>query len=277
MTFQLPKLPYAKNALEPYVSRETLDFHYGKHHAMYIAKLNMLIKGTQFEGKTMEEIVATAPEGPIFNNAGEAWNHAFYWNCLTPNGGGEPYGPIKDAIDQSFGSFAAFKEQFIVTTLAQFGSSWVWLVKGKDGKLKVHATKDAGTPIRDGAGQPLLAVDLWEHAYYVDYRNSLAGLLNALFNNLVNWDFANKGLETNWQFSMSTFGVDVSSLLVSGKENVEKMMSKAAEGVGVRNVGGPEELLAGELVLQEKIRGKSAGEVLGGGVRKPAMLLQRQM
>jgi Fe-Mn family superoxide dismutase len=100
MTFQLPKLPYAKNALEPYVSRETLDFHYGKHHAMYIAKLNMLIKGTQFEGKTMEEIVATAPEGPIFNNAGEAWNHAFYWNCLTPNGGGEPYGPIKDAIDQ---------------------------------------------------------------------------------------------------------------------------------------------------------------------------------
>jgi superoxide dismutase, Fe-Mn family len=190
MAFELPPLPYAKNALAPYISEETIEFHYGKHHKAYVDKLNTLVPGTAFEGKSLEEIVKSST-GAIFNNAGQIWNHTFYWNCLSPNAGGEPTGAIADAIISAFGAFDKFKEEFTNSAINNFGSSWTWLVKKSDGGLAIVNTSNAGTPLTDGSFKPLLTVDLWEHAYYIDYRNLRAKYMENFWS-LVNWDFVNQ-------------------------------------------------------------------------------------
>ena len=187
MEHKLPELPYAKTALAPHISAETLEFHYGKHHATYVANLNKLIVGTEFAEAALEHIIKKA-SGGIFNNAAQVWNHTFYWNSLSPKGGGEPSGALADAIVKSFGSFAAFKEKLTSAAVTQFGSGWAWLVKNADGSLGIEQTSNAGTPLKDGK-QPLLTVDVWEHAYYVDYRNARAAYVEAFWK-LVNWDFA---------------------------------------------------------------------------------------
>ncbi|MDD5229118.1 MAG: superoxide dismutase [Fe] [Methylococcales bacterium] len=189
MAFELPALPYAKDALVPYISAETLEFHHGKHHQTYVTNLNNLVPGTEFEGLSLEEIVVKSTGG-IFNNAAQVWNHTFYWNCLAPNAGGEPTGELSDAINATFGSFAKFKEEFTKTAITTFGSGWAWLVKNADGSLALVSTSNAGCPLT--AGQtPLLTCDVWEHAYYVDYRNARPAYLEAFWA-LVNWDFAAK-------------------------------------------------------------------------------------
>lgn len=187
MAIELPALPYAIDALAPHISQETLEYHHGKHHATYVAKLNAAIPGTEFEGKSLEDIIKTS-SGPVFNNAAQVWNHTFYWNCLSPNGGGEPTGTLADAINSTFGSFAEFQTQFNDKAVNNFGSSWTWLVKNSDGSLEIVNTSNAGTPMT--AGQTaVLTVDLWEHAYYIDYRNARPNYLTAFWK-LVNWDFA---------------------------------------------------------------------------------------
>jgi superoxide dismutase, Fe-Mn family len=190
MTFELPPLPYPKNALAPHISEETLEFHYGKHHKTYVDKLNGLVPGTAFEGKSLEEIIKTSTGG-IFNNAAQVWNHTFYWHCLSPNGGGEANGPIADAIRTAFGSFAKFKEEFTNSAINNFGSSWTWLVKKADGGLAIVNTSNAGTPLTDSSVKAVLTVDLWEHAYYIDYRNARPKYMESFWS-LVNWDFVNK-------------------------------------------------------------------------------------
>ncbi|CAG9296694.1 superoxide dismutase [Celerinatantimonas diazotrophica] len=185
MAFELPALPYAKNALEPHISAETLEYHHGKHHQTYVTKLNGLIEGTEFEGKSLEEII-TSSTGGVFNNAAQHWNHSFYWNCLSPKGG-QPAGALADAINAEFGSFDAFKEQFNTSAAGNFGSGWTWLVKTKDGKLAIVNTSNAANPMTDGA-TPLLTCDVWEHAYYIDYRNSRPNYLKGFWE-LVNWEF----------------------------------------------------------------------------------------
>jgi Fe-Mn family superoxide dismutase len=190
MTFELPPLPYAKNALAPHISEETLEFHYGKHHKTYVDKLNGLIPGTAFEGKTLEEIVKTSTGG-IFNNAAQIWNHTFYWHCLSPQGGGEATGAIAEAIRTAFGSFDKFKEEFTTSAINNFGSSWTWLVKKADGGVAIVNTSNAGTPLTDESVTPLLTCDLWEHAYYIDYRNARPKYMEAFWS-LVNWDFVNQ-------------------------------------------------------------------------------------
>lgn len=192
MAFQLPPLPYPKDALKPHISPETLDFHYGKHHAAYVTKLNGLVKGTDWESKSLDELLKKA-EGPMFNNAAQIWNHTFYWKSMKPNGGGEPTGAIKAKIEEDFGSFEKFKTDFSAAAAGHFGSGWAWLLLGGDRKLKIHQTHDAGNPIRDGGGTPLLTCDVWEHAYYIDYRNDRAGYIKAWWNT-INWDFANENL-----------------------------------------------------------------------------------
>jgi Fe-Mn family superoxide dismutase len=187
MAFELPALPYSSNRLVPYISEETLDFHHGKHHQTYVTNLNNLIAGTEFEGLTLEEIIVKS-SGPIFNNAAQVWNHTFYWNSLIPNGGGEPTGKLAEAIVATFGSFAKFKEEFTKTAVTTFGSGWAWLVKNADGSLGLVSTSNAGTPLTTGQ-TPLLTADVWEHAYYIDYRNARPAYLEAFWN-LVNWDFA---------------------------------------------------------------------------------------
>jgi Fe-Mn family superoxide dismutase len=189
---KLPELPYAKNALAPHISAETLEYHYGKHHATYVANLNKLIAGTEFGELSLEGIVKKA-SGGIFNNAAQVWNHSFYWNCLSPKGGGEPSGALADAIAKNFGSFAAFKEKLTNAAITQFGSGWAWLVKNADGSVAIEQTSNAGTPLKDGK-QPLLTVDVWEHAYYIDYRNARPAYLEAFWK-LVNWDFAGANLK----------------------------------------------------------------------------------
>jgi Fe-Mn family superoxide dismutase len=186
MEHQLPDLPYEKNALEPHISAETLDFHHDKHHATYVTNLNNLIKGTEFEDKSLEEIVASAPAGGIFNNAAQVWNHTFYFNCMAPNAGGEPTGALADAINAKFGSFDDFKKAFSTSAATNFGSGWTWLVM-KDGELEISNTSNAGCPLTDGV-KPLLTVDVWEHAYYIDKRNARPAYLESWWN-LVNWDF----------------------------------------------------------------------------------------
>ena len=186
MEHKLPDLPYEKNALEPHISAETLDFHHDKHHATYVTNLNNLIKGTEFEDKSLEEIVASAPAGGIFNNAAQVWNHTFYFNCMGPNAGGEPTGALADAINAKFGSFADFKQAFTTSAATNFGSGWTWLVM-KDGELDIVNTSNAGCPLTDGL-KPLLTVDVWEHAYYIDKRNARPAYLESWWN-LVNWDF----------------------------------------------------------------------------------------
>ena len=183
----LPELPYAKSALEPNISAETIEYHYGKHHAAYVDKLNGLIAGTEFEDKKLEEIVKSS-SGAMFNNAAQVWNHGFYWNCLSPNGGGEPTGALGSAIKEFFGNFHSFKEKFTAASMGNFGSGWTWLVKTSEGRLEIVNTDDAQNPMTDGC-QPILTCDVWEHAYYIDYRNARADYL-AAFWNLVNWDFA---------------------------------------------------------------------------------------
>lgn len=187
MAFKLPELPYAKNALAPHISEETLEYHYGKHHAAYVNNLNKLIEGTEFEPMNLEEIIKKS-SGGVFNNAAQIWNHTFYWHCLSPKGGDEPTGKLADAIIKSFGSFADFKEKFSQTAITTFGSGWAWLVKdNKDGAIKIISTSNAGTPMTEGQ-TALLTCDVWEHAYYIDYRNARPDYVKAFWS-LVNWDF----------------------------------------------------------------------------------------
>jgi Fe-Mn family superoxide dismutase len=186
MTHVLPPLPFAKDALEPVISAETIDYHYGKHHQAYVTNLNNLVPGTEFAEASLEEIVMQA-DGGIFNNAAQVWNHTFYWNGLSPDGGGEPGGALATAIEQAFGSFAAFKEAFIKSAVGNFGSGWTWLVKNGDGSVAIVNTSNAATPLRDGK-TPLLTIDVWEHAYYIDYRNARPKYLDEIWR-LVNWDF----------------------------------------------------------------------------------------
>ncbi|WP_419835714.1 superoxide dismutase [Fe] [Endozoicomonas atrinae] len=186
MAFQLPELPYERDALEPHISKETLDYHYGKHHNTYVVKLNGLVEGTELENKSLEEIIKTS-EGGIFNNAAQVWNHTFYWNCLSPNGGGKPSGELAAAIDKAFGSFDEFVAKFSDMAVNNFGSSWTWLVKNTDGSLEIVNTSNAGTPIT-GDQKPLLTCDLWEHAYYIDYRNVRPDYLKGFWA-LTNWAF----------------------------------------------------------------------------------------
>lgn len=192
MAIELPLLPYDQDALEPHISRETLEYHYGKHHNTYVVKLNGLIDGTDDADKSLEEIVKSS-SGGIFNNAAQVWNHTFYWNCLSPNGGGEPTGAVADAIDSAFGSFEDFKAKFTESAVNNFGSSWTWLVKTADGGLDIVNTSNAATPLTDDGATPLLTVDLWEHAYYIDYRNVRPDYMTAFWN-LINWEFVNKNL-----------------------------------------------------------------------------------
>ena len=187
MAFELPPLPYARNALVPHISEETLDYHYGKHHNTYVVKLNGLVEGTELESKSLEEIVKTS-EGGIFNNAAQIWNHTFYWNCLSPNGGGQPSGALADAINSAFGSFDEFVAKFSDMAVNNFGSSWTWLVKNADGSVEIVNTSNAATPLTTDQ-TPLLTCDLWEHAYYIDYRNVRPDYLKAFWA-LVNWEFA---------------------------------------------------------------------------------------
>ncbi len=189
MAYQLPELPYAQNALEPHISAETLEYHHGKHHAAYVANLNKLVAGTEHEGKSLEDIIASS-DGGIFNNAAQIWNHSFYWNCLSPNGGGAPSGDLGKAIDETFGSFDAFQEKFTAAAIGNFGSGWTWLVKNADGSIEIANTSNAGSPLTSGQ-TPLITCDVWEHAYYIDYRNARPAYLEAFWN-LVNWEFANK-------------------------------------------------------------------------------------
>ncbi|WP_426416297.1 superoxide dismutase [Aestuariirhabdus sp. LZHN29] len=187
MAIELPALPYEKNALEPHISQETLEFHYGKHHNTYVVKLNGLIEGTDFANKDLETIVKSS-EGGVFNNAAQIWNHTFYWNGLSPNGGGAPTGALADAINAAFGSFEAFQEKFTESAVNNFGSSWTWLVKNPDGTVAIVNTSNAATPLT-GDQKPLLTCDLWEHAYYIDYRNVRPDYLKAFWQ-LANWEFA---------------------------------------------------------------------------------------
>ena len=189
MAHELPKLPYAKDALAPHISAETLEFHYGKHHQTYVTNLNKLIAGTEFESASLEDIIMKA-SGGIFNNAAQVWNHTFYWNCLSPKGGGEPKGALADAIKKAFGSFADFKEKFSASAAGNFGSGWTWLVKNAQGGVEIVNTSNAGNPMTNKQ-TPLMTCDVWEHAYYIDYRNARPKYVEAFWN-LVNWDFISK-------------------------------------------------------------------------------------
>lgn len=195
MTFTLPELPYAKDALAPYISSEGFDYHHGKHHATYVNKLNELVQGTDLAEKSLDELVLlSAKEGKtaIFNNAAQHWNHSFFWNCLSPNGGGTPTGKVAELIDRDFGSFDAFKEKFSNAAVTQFGSGWAWLVLNQEGKLEVVQTGNAGNPLTDGK-KPVLTIDVWEHAYYIDHRNARPKFVEGYWN-VVNWDNANSQL-----------------------------------------------------------------------------------
>ncbi len=186
MEHTLPELPYAMDALAPTISKETLEFHYGKHHQTYVTNLNNLIKGTEFESMSLEDIIMKS-SGGLFNNAAQIWNHTFYWNCLSPNGGGEPSGELAAAINAKFGSFASFKEEFSKCAITTFGSGWGWLVKNSDGSIELASTSNAGTPMTNGQ-TALMTCDVWEHAYYIDFRNARPKYLEAFWG-LVNWDF----------------------------------------------------------------------------------------
>jgi superoxide dismutase, Fe-Mn family len=192
MKHELPPLPYPLHALEPHISSETLEYHHGKHHKLYVDKLNQLIKGTPFETASLEDIVRKS-SGQLFNNAGQAWNHNFYWQCLSPDGGGSPSGEVARMIDQGFGGFEKFREKFSQSAETLFGSGWIWLVRNADGSLDIVTTGNAENPMRSGKA-PLLACDVWEHAYYIDYRNARKDYVEAFWN-VVNWDFVKRNLE----------------------------------------------------------------------------------
>lgn len=198
MAFTLPELPYAQDALEPHITANTLSFHHGKHHNAYVTKLNGLIEGTDHENKSLEEIIA-ASEGSnagIFNNAAQIWNHTFYWHSMKPQGGGNPTGEIADKINEDFGSYEKFKEEFSNAAATQFGSGWAWLVVNADGKLEVTKTGNAETPLTQGK-TPLLTIDVWEHAYYLDFQNLRPKYIETFLSSLVNWDFANENLKSS--------------------------------------------------------------------------------
>jgi len=189
--FALPDLPYAKDALEPHISAETLDYHYGKHHKTYVDKLNGMIEGTEHADKSLEDIIRNS-QGGMFNNAAQVWNHTFYWHCLAPNGGSEPTGRLAELIDRDFGSFSEFKDTFTQTAINTFGSGWAWLVQNPDGSLAITSTSNAETPLT-GDAKPLLTCDVWEHAYYIDYRNARPNYVDAFWN-LVNWNYVESQL-----------------------------------------------------------------------------------
>ena len=191
MQHQLPDLPYAADALEPHISAETLGFHHGKHHQAYVTKLNELIAGTEYADLPLEEIVKRA-SGGVFNNAAQIWNHSFYWNCLSPSGGGAPTGRIAEAIEAKWGSFDKFKDDVTQSAATNFGSGWTWLVKNAQGELEILNTSNAGNPLTEGK-TPILTIDVWEHAYYIDYRNARPKYIEAYWQ-LVNWEFANHNL-----------------------------------------------------------------------------------
>ena len=192
MSIKLPDLPYEMDALNPHISKETLEYHYGKHHKAYVDKLNAAIEGGKYEKMSLDDIVRESKgEAKVFNNAAQTWNHTFYWNCLSPNGGGQPSGAIADAIKNSFGSFDTFKEQFSDKSATLFGSGWAWVVKDGD-KLSIVQTKDADNPMTDGK-TPILTCDVWEHAYYIDYRNARPKYVEAFWN-VINWEFMEKNL-----------------------------------------------------------------------------------
>ncbi len=188
MAIELPPLPYADDALDPHISARTISFHYGKHHATYVTNLNGLIDGTEHADKSLEQIIADAGPGGLFNNAAQVWNHTFYWNSMTPSGGGDPSGALAAAIDASFGSASDFKQQFVDKAKANFGSGWTWLIKDGDG-LAIVNTDDADTPLKHGQ-TALLTVDVWEHAYYLDYQNARPAYLETFVEKLLNWEFA---------------------------------------------------------------------------------------
>lgn len=192
MPHTLPQLPYSKDALAPYISQETLEFHHGKHHQTYVDNLNKLIPGTEWENASLEEIILKA-KGPVFNNGAQVWNHTFYWHSLTPQGSKAPQGEIQKLIEKSFGSFEDFQKQFNEAATSQFGSGWAWLVQNREGSLAVVKTSNADNPMQNGQ-KPLLTCDVWEHAYYIDYRNARAKYVEAFWN-LANWDFANENLK----------------------------------------------------------------------------------
>lgn len=189
MEHQLPALPFALDALAPHMSRETLEFHHGKHHQAYVTNLNNLCKDTEFASMSLEEIVRKAPAGGVFNNAAQVWNHSFFWNCLSPKGGGEPGGALLAAINKKWGGYAAFKEAFHKSAVGNFGSGWTWLVKKADGSVDIVNTGNAATPLTT-ADKPLLTVDVWEHAYYIDFRNRRPDFVTTFLTHLVNWTFA---------------------------------------------------------------------------------------
>jgi len=191
MAFELPKLPYEMDALEPFISKETIDFHYAKHHATYVNNLNKLVVGTAFENATLEEIIKKA-EGGIFNNGAQVWNHTFYWNCLSPNAGQEPTGALLNAIKSDFGSFDEFKEKFSNAAATLFGSGWAWLVKGQNGKLEIVQESNAGNPLRKGI-EPIMTCDVWEHAYYIDKRNRRPAYIEDFWK-LLDWEKVGKRL-----------------------------------------------------------------------------------
>ena len=188
MEHQLPALPYAKNALAPYISEETLEFHYGKHHQAYVTNLNNLIKGTEFENSSLEDIIKNSKAG-IYNNSAQIWNHTFFWSSMKPNGGGAPTGALADAINAKWGSFDEFKKAFQASAVGNFGSGWTWLVKKTDGSVDIVNMGAAGTPLTTG-DKALLTIDVWEHAYYIDYRNARPKFVETFLASLANWDFA---------------------------------------------------------------------------------------
>ncbi|MBS2013265.1 MAG: superoxide dismutase [Deltaproteobacteria bacterium] len=192
MAFELPNLPYSKDALQPHMSAETLEYHHGKHHKAYVDNLNKLIAGKPEEGKSLEEIIKSS-EGPLFNNSAQVWNHTFFWSCMKPNGGGAPTGDLKSAIERDFGSFDKFKEEFSNAAATQFGSGWAWLVLD-GGKLSVMKTANADLPMKHGK-TAILTIDVWEHAYYIDHRNARPKFIETFLTSLVNWDFALENLK----------------------------------------------------------------------------------
>ncbi len=197
MAFDLPALPYGRDALAPTISSDTIDFHYGKHHQAYVTNLNDLIKGTDLEGHSLEDIVHASAndkaKAGIFNNAAQVWNHTFYWHSMKPGGGGKPHGKVAELIDRDFGGYDAFREKFTTAGKTQFGSGWAWLVLA-NGKLDIRKTPNAETPLTENGVTPLLTMDVWEHAYYLDFQNARPKYIDAFLDELVNWDFVNQNI-----------------------------------------------------------------------------------
>lgn len=200
MEHKLPQLPYAKEALQPHISAETLEYHHGKHHKAYVTKLNELIKGTEFENSSLEEIIVNS-SGPVFNNAAQHWNHSFFWKCMAPRSGGTPKGSISELINKKFGDFHSFKEEFSKAAVANFGSGWTWIIESDNGGIEIMNTSNAENPMKLGK-KALLTLDVWEHAYYIDYRNSRPDFIKGFWN-LVNWEFANQNLAE--EFNLERF------------------------------------------------------------------------